>query len=1347
MNTHNPNKAMKFLGRPSGVFKDPNRPRIKNPNGRIIDINGPQYKKLIKNGYLHNEDNTHLILNPNFIPPDKIKNIRTGRMILKTSQTFRNLLKNGYRLNNKGNKLKIDKKYIPPIKVKNPDSNRMINKNSQTFKKLIRKYKYDENENKFVTHIVDPKSERNIDMNDKTFKKRIKHGYIYDENKNKLIIPSSISDSAFNKSVKTYDLTLVDNDPIVQFNKLQKRIHFLIKQNLIKNKATKINIGMDINFLKGDVDKMIINTFYVSSKAIDINNKTEIKKVMRTQLNQINDKIDRFTNKGSGWSVDEITRHYLTIWPHTPLSARTYIPLPSWIQNKKATINIKNNDDKCFIYCIARAIDPNPEKRDLERISKHLKKVCQDLRLNEIETPVSIKSIPEIENKYNVTINIFGHSNNKTDFYPIRITKNHFEKHVNLLYTEKEDKQHYVLIKDFNKLNNKITKNTRKKYFCYYCLQHFTREDILNKHKEDCIEINGTQAIKMPEIEKSNIKFYNIQNIIPVPFVIYADIEAIHKITAKSTTHTEYKDEHVASSIAYKVVCHEDNNYSKPVKVISGKHCIEEFLKSLILEETEILKLMKMFTKSDIIMTKQQYEEYRNAKVCYICKKNFSNTKEYRKVRDHNHITGKYRGAAHDQCNLKLKLSYKIPVIFHNLKGYDSHHIMQVIGKLTKKINVIPNNMEKYLAFTFGTERKAYDKKKKQFVTKTKSNLTFIDSFQFMNTSLEKLVVNLSDNIENFQHTKNEFGDDFQWMIRKGVYPYKYITSFKKFQENPLTLKLKDFKNDLTGENISQENYKYFLDICNKFQIKTLGEYEKLYLKSDVTLLSDVFEHFRKTCLNYYGLDPCHYLSSPGLAWDACLKKTGITLELLTDIDMYNFIEKGLRGGISIVAHRKGESNNKFMDNFDKEKNQKFISYVDVINLYGFAMLQNMPYSGFRWINPEEYNLQEYEKLCNDNLNVGHILEVDLEYPEELHDLHNEYPFCPEHLKITEDMLSKYSKNIANKFKIKCSNISKLTQTLNNKIKYVIHERSLRQAIDNGLKITKIHRILQFNQKPWMKPYIEFNTEKRKIAKNDFEKDFFKLMNNSVFGKTMENLRKRQNIKLATDEKYLKKYCSKPIFIGGKIFNENLVAMHLIKEKLVLNKPVYVGFCILDISKTLMYDFHYNHMKRNYNNRAKLLYTDTDSFIYEVETKNIYRDMQQHKEWFDLSEINKKEFCDSSNKKVIGKFKPEYPNEIITNFIGLRSKLYNFVTQSGTECSKAKGITKSVIRKKLKHKNYVKTLEEAKQLRSKMTVIRSLKHKIYTQEINKISLSSYDDKRYILDDGISSYAYGHYKIH
>ena len=345
-----------------------------------------------------------------------------------------------------------------------------------------------------------------------------------------------------------------------------------------------------------------------------------------------------------------------------------------------------------------------------------------------------------------------------------------------------------------------------------------------------------------------------------------------------------------------------------------------------------------------------------------------------------------------------------------------------------------------------------------------------------------------------------------------------------------------------------------------------------------------------------YSLDPAWYYTSPGLSWDGLLKYSGVKLELLTDPDMLLLFEKGIRGGVSMISNRYSKANNKFMGKkFDPSLPSKFITYLDANNLYGLAMMKPLPVGDFEWMDEEEK--QNWK-------NFPCILEVDLEYPKELHDLHNDYPLAPERLKI--------------------GNVEKLIPNLWEKEKYVVHHENLKLYLELGLKVKKIHRRLKFREEPWMRSYIELNTRLRTEAKNDFEKDFFKLMNNSVFGKTMENIRNRVDVKLVSDRKKAEKLAAKPNFRHCTIFDENLIAIHMKKTKLKFDKPVYCGMAILDLSKTLMYDFHYKYIKPKYGEKAKLVMTDTDSLCYEIEAEDFFEDISKDVETkFDTSNFPK----------------------------------------------------------------------------------------------------------------------------
>ena len=441
--------------------------------------------------------------------------------------------------------------------------------------------------------------------------------------------------------------------------------------------------------------------------------------------------------------------------------------------------------------------------------------------------------------------------------------------------------------------------------------------------------------------------------------------------------------------------------------------------------------------------------------------------------------------------------------------------------------------------------------------------------------------------------------------------------------------------------------------------------------------------------------------------------------------------EKGIRGGISIISNRYGEANNKYMrKGFNKNKPSKYLMYVDANNLYGCGMSEKLPTHGFKWLTGGEM-----EKIYENRYNLNKmpcILEVDLEYPKNLHDLHNDYPLCPE--------------------RVECKNgVKKLIPNLRNKTKYVIHYKNLIQCLDMGLKIKHIHRGIKFVESNWMKPYIDKNTNLRAKAKNNFEKDFFKLMNNSVFGKTMENIRNRVDVKLVNTKEKLSKLVAKPNFKSRKIFNENLVSVHMKKTSLTMNKPVYLGMCILELSKTIMYDFHYNYIKSKYGDKAKLLFTDTDSLMYEIETEDFYKDISGDvKDRFDTSDYPENHpsgIPTGINKKVLGKMKDEAAGKIIKEFVGLRAKLYSFVMDDGgEEIKKCKGIKKQVVQSSISHEDYKTCLLTGKELLRKQNILRSYNHEVYTEEVNKVALSAMDDKRYILKDGVHTLAWGHYKI-
>ena len=557
------------------------------------------------------------------------------------------------------------------------------------------------------------------------------------------------------------------------------------------------------------------------------------------------------------------------------------------------------------------------------------------------------------------------------------------------------------------------------------------------------------------------------------------------------------------------------------------------------------------------------------------------------------------------------------------------------------------------------------------------------------------------------------------------------------------------FYSYLYEEDITDEDYRRAQRIWEHFNIKNIGEYHDLYLMTDVYLLTDVFENFREMCLNYYGLDPAHYITLPNFAWSAFLAMTGVRLQQIHNRDMYEMIEKGLRGGMTQCSYKKVEANNKYMnETYDENKPSSFISYFDANNLYGLAMTKKLPYDNFKW----DYSFLTDKKILNydEDSDEGYILEVDLQYPEQLHDLHKDYPLAPEIMSVSEDMLSKHQKELHYKYygkEAKDEDTKKLILSLMDKKKYVLHISALKFYLQHGLKLKKIHRIISFKQSNFLKPYIDFNTEKRKQSKTDFEKDLFKLMNNAVYGKTMEDVRKHTEFDLISTPERFQKCVNSPTYKARHIINENLVGVEKEKAVVELNKPIYMGLSILDYSKVHMYSFYYDVLKPKYQDDIKLVYTDTDSFVIQVMTDDLFRDFKDLSDYMDFSDYPKSHpNYDASNKKVLGKFKDELSSKIMTHFIGLKPKSYAFKAQGDKkEYKKSKGVVKGKVNTELNYDMYERTLNGEIKPTVKFNTIRSKNHHIFSINQTKFALSNFENKRHWLDTNLSL-PYGHYSI-
>ena len=1137
-------------------------------------------------------------------------------------------------------------------------------------------------------------------------------------------------------------------------------ILWTVKADQLFAEFKKLGIDMS-DFKNGALNDVRINKiindlkqpYYTSNANYEMLYKSSNLKDFITQQAHINqEEFETFTTNGSNLILVDIEKVNLHIVKNVnPLSASSYMEIPEFIRNKKCCINIKNEDQKCAMWSIKCFKYHHLVPSHKERIS-HYQTINDPTDYSMLNFPTTICGWDKYEKVNDEQVIIFGVKEIKDNpdkiktstIYPLRVSKYISKKGVviRLLLVEGNGNNHYVPIINFERLmhNEGLSKHHGKMFYCDRCLQHFYTDKKLKEHIQMCQNQEPCKAVfhcrKGLDGDDERIEFKHYKFTQWLPYIAFADGEAFTETVAGCTnapnkSYTEEYQRHKASGMKYIIVDADGNIIIQ--KMFDGENTVTKFIKSLDWES----KILKEKIKGNIPIRELTEEENKNFETCThcsICKYKFLDGDK--RVHDHDHSSGEYRGVAHNSCNLNYNLkNFKIPVFFHNFAKYDMKYILKEF-KDDKKYHIKPiaQNSETYMCLEI-------------------NNFVFKDSFKFLTASLDKLVTTM--NKDDFKILKSQFPDKYELLIRKGVYPYDYVDCEEKLKETQLPSKCK-FYSQLTGENISDDDYTYAQTIWKTFKCETMKDYHDLYLNCDVYQLADIFMKFRRVMYSDFGLDPAWYITLPSFAWDCCLKLTGVSLDYITDPNMHLFFEEAMRGGITRITHRYAKANNKYLHDYNPEAISTFISYLDANNLYGLAMSMKQGTGELKWESSisffTEENILNYDFEKSERC---YCLEVDLEYPKELHDLHSDYPLAVERKTIQKSELSPYCEYLSNELinnGLSSTSSEKLVGTLNDKDRYKIHIKHLQLCLQLGMKLKKVHRVLSYKHSAWIKPYIDFNTSKRAVAKSKFEQDLFKLMNNAVFGKTMENVRKRVEYTLCfNDDKKVHKLKGRFNMKNITEFTDHLVGVQMSKTSVTLDKPIYVGFGILELSKVHMYDFHYNVMYKMYKpENVKLLFTDTDSLCYLIKTDDVYEDMKQNSIHFDMSEYPQHHQCyNTTNKKVIGKFKDETNGDPIREFVGLKSKMYGLTTEhSNIEKKVAKGVKKATINKCLHFDTYKSVLNGTNGYftRHEMNMIRSKEHQLSTVRINKVSLSAFDDKVYILDDGISTLAYGHYRI-
>lgn len=611
------------------------------------------------------------------------------------------------------------------------------------------------------------------------------------------------------------------------------------------------------------------------------------------------------------------------------------------------------------------------------------------------------------------------------------------------------------------------------------------------------------------------------------------------------------------------------------------------------------------------------------------------------------------------------------------------------------------------------------------------NNTIFLDSCAFLGDSLAKLTETLKVSRHNFS-ILSQLEDNparQKLLTRKGVYPYSFATSIDRLMKTKTLPGVSNFHSDLADESCSEEDYVHAQKVFERFNCRSMMDYTLLYLRTDVYLLAEAVINLRNMVYDEFKLDICNYLSLPMLTKDLMLKMTGVRIDLISDPEMSNLLQHNIRGGLSYINCRLATQRSGFS-----------IVYLDANNLYGKAMTYPLPLRDFRWMTEEDISdmKENWKTRIHDHDGDGYILEVTLKYPEHLHVSHNSFPLAPEHMEINEELLSPYARtclsDLSQKSKYKSK---KLTATFNDRKHYLVHGLNLKLYLEQGLELVEIHKGIVFHQEAFVKPYIDMCSKKRAEAPTKSMKDMYKLLCNSLYGKFIENIMKRIecNFNMTKEEALIRN--SSPLCQSVKVMGENLTISFLKKPVVAMKQSWAIGFAILELSKLVMQQSYYEHVKPQLSDNVSVLMSDTDSWVLRVK-ENSSDDVVKKlgDDFMDCSNYDPShELFSTHNKAVVGKFKNEVPKTNIRRFVGLRAKSYAFDTDtsrnSNDDTRKCKGVSAAKVRK-LSFEDYEKCVKNITSLEVEQNQLRSFDHENRMIRCTKQAFSSFDDKRYLL---------------
>lgn len=1099
-----------------------------------------------------------------------------------------------------------------------------------------------------------------------------------------------------------------------------------------KFKAVKFDVRVTVRLQKREGDeKYIYASPCFRSHSHTILSENEIEERLQTAVATVLDAYDVYMKQGSGWILQRVESSQQNVYQYSTMSGgggkimkmRSKL-LPTFLVSKTRSLLTfpSTTDNKCFLHCVLAALYPI---KGPKRTSPKAYAGYEDtLQIDNLTFPVSLKQIPEFEKRNDLSINVFAADEKTQKHYYLQRSNNLSGRHVIDLLLHND---HFSLIMSWtcftmDRKNRRIP--------CRICGRVYKFQGTLDACSY-CTSKTLESNLVFPDPSVKH-KFCNFKNVCMNPFVYYCDLETIATpVVQEKQTKTgkiERKKEHHPIAIGLlRVSTAKEHSHEKPI-ILTGEDCIEKFFDTLRTEAKYMDEILET-VNHPINMSPEQERDHFNAEKCYVCQTNLDSRT---KMRDHNHLIRKenYLGAICNGCNLNrtdLKRS-QTPLIFHNSAGFDIQFIIQKLDKINQGVTyVIGKTGERIMSMNL-----------------LRNRYIVMDSLNHLQSSLSSLVEILKKSGKPLIHTQRCWQNErIELLSRKGVFPYSFLTNSNVLTSTVNLPPADAFYDELTEKTIDIEDYKHAERVWNHFKCKNLMDYMKLYLKTDITLLADVFENYRHFFEQEFQLDSTRYLSLPGLSYDCMLRYTNCVMDFVHDLETFNFLKLGLRGGVAMIPHRYAFANNPELKDYDPNQPTTHLVYLDCNALYSSIMTKKLPYKKLRWVSDLQGFEQKIDEYTPDD-RIGYFIECDLDYPTDIHDLTRDLPLAPEHKVVQPNMLSSYAIHLVEKLGIKLDKLPKLLSTQFDRKKYVCHIENLKFYLQRGMKLVKIHRVLSFKQKAVFEPYIRLCINKRNLpGTSPDEKTMWKLCCNSVFGRTIMNVEKKNSIKLVTNPAVVSRAISNPRFKHADLINDCVVQVTSVPRSAMIKTPYFIGVAILELSKLHMMRLHYEHFMKKYGRqRLQLCMTDTDSFLYHIQTKDLHQDLR------DLGIVEfgnypvEHPFHDKKHAGELFFLKDESAGIPIRSFVGLRAKSYSLEYEKEVlNKVVGKGIPKAKLRN-ITHNDMLRVLRENITTEVESNQLRSFKHHMYSIKQTKLALSSFDSKRYMCD-AISTLPFGH----